>query len=111
MPLKTTVSRLSVPAIAVTALALGATSAVSAHAASQLRAEVLLAGSSLHHTFAPAGSRAAKSEALTQPDDITMLNGNLFVTFQNDVGPQGTPSPSGNVDSTIVEISPTGHAV
>jgi hypothetical protein len=33
------------------------------------------------------------------------------VTFQNAVGPQGTPSPSGNLDSTIVEISPSGHAV
>jgi hypothetical protein len=115
MPLKTTISHLSAPAVVVAALALGASPAVSAHAAphaaSPLRAEVLIAGSSLHHTFTPEGSGRSRSEPLTQPDDITMLNGDLFVTFQNDVGPQGTPSPSGNVDSTIVELSPSGHAV
>jgi hypothetical protein len=115
MPLKTTISHRSAPAVVVAALALGASPAVSAHAAlhvaSPLRAEVLIAGRSLHHTFTPDGAGHSRSEPLTQPDDITMLNGNLFVTFQNDVGPQGTPSPSGNVDSTIVEISPSGNAV
>jgi hypothetical protein len=79
--------------------------------ATPYRVDVLIAGSSLRHTFMPVGSGKPTSEPLTQPDDITTLNGNLFVTFQNAVGPQGTPSPSGNLDSTIIEISPTGHAV
>ena len=115
MPLNTTIRHLSAPAVVVAALALGATPAVSAQAAAHVappfRAEVLIAGSTLHHTFTPNGVGNTRSEPLTQPDDITMLNGDLFVTFQNDVGPQGTPSPSGNVDSTIVEISRSGHAV
>ncbi len=115
MPLNTTIRHLSAPAVVVAAPALGASPVVSAqaaaHGAPPFRAEVLIAGSTLHHTFMPNGVGNARSEPLTQPDDITMLNGDLFVTFQNDVGPQGTPSPSGNVDSTIVEISPSGHAV
>jgi hypothetical protein len=115
MLLKTTISLLSAPAVAAAAIALGATPApgthIAPHVAAPYRVVVLIVGSSLRHTFTPAGSGKPTSEPLTQPDDITMLNGNLFVTFQNDVGPQGTPSPSGNVDSTIVEISPSGRAV
>jgi hypothetical protein len=115
MLLKTAISLLSAPAVPAAAIALGASPAAGTHTAprvaSPYRADVLIVGSSLRHTFTPAGSGKPTSEPLTQPDDITMLDGNLFVTFQNDVGPQGTPSPSGNVDSTIVEISPSGGAV
>jgi hypothetical protein len=48
--------------------------------------------------------------SVTQPDDITGLNGNIFVGFQNSVGTKGEPVPSGtqgsgNRDSTVVEFS------
>jgi hypothetical protein len=45
---------------------------------------------------------------LSQPDDLTMMNGQLFVVFQNGVGPQGQQSSSGGLDSTVVEVSRTG---
>jgi hypothetical protein len=62
-------------------------------------------GSQLQHTT-PGGS-----EPLTKPDDITFLDGHVFVAFQNGVGPQGEPSPTGNLDSTVVELDPAGHPV
>ena len=76
-----------------------------------LQATQVLAGSSLHHTFVPAGSTTPVTDPLTNPDDITHLAGNLFVGFQNGVGPQGQPSGDGNPDSTIVELTPAGHVV
>ncbi|HLI01887.1 MAG TPA: hypothetical protein VKV06_13960 [Acidimicrobiales bacterium] len=66
---------------------------------------VVLNGARLTHPT-PKGPKA-----LSQPDDITDLGGHLFVGFQNGVGPQGQPSPTGNLDSTIVEVTGTGHAV
>jgi len=68
----------------------------------------VLLGSSLHHTFTPTGSTTPMTEALSDPDDITQINGNIFVGFQNGVGPQGEPSADGNLDSTVVELTTTG---
>jgi hypothetical protein len=65
----------------------------------------------LHHTFQVNGTGASKSEHLAQPDDIVAAGGNLFVGFQNNVGSQGEVAPSGNLDSTMVEITPTGSVV
>ncbi len=78
-----------------------------------LTATQILAGSSLHHTFIPATSTSdtTVSEPLTKPDDITRLGDELFVGFQNGVGPQGEPSPDGNTDSTIVGFGPSGHVL
>jgi hypothetical protein len=53
----------------------------------------------------------AGGEKLTQPDDITYLDGHIFVAFQNRVGPQGEASESGNTASTVVELSRNGDAV
>jgi hypothetical protein len=54
--------------------------------------------------------------SINQPDDITKLGSNIFVGFQNNVGPQGEPTPkgspgTGNLDSTIVEFSSSGSPV
>jgi hypothetical protein len=49
------------------------------------------------------------SEPITKPDDITYLDGHIFVGFQNGVGAQGEPSTSGNLDSTVVEFSRGGQ--
>ncbi len=63
-------------------------------------------------TFAaPTGKASAY-----QPDDITRLGSSVYVAFQNDVGPQGEPTPTGepgtgNRDSTIVEFSSAGKPV
>jgi hypothetical protein len=75
------------------------------------RVSSILAGTSLHHEFTPASSTARQSEALANPDDITRLGNDLFVGFQNGVGPQGQPSTDGNPDSTIVELNLAGHEV
>lgn len=66
---------------------------------------VFFDGATLSHAI-PGGS-----EPLSQPDDITFGDGHIFVAFQNAVGPQGQPSPSGNLDSTIVELTLAGQAV
>ena len=49
--------------------------------------------------------------ALSDPDDISQLGADLFVGFRNGVGPQGQPSPDGNRDSTIEEMTLTGEWV
>jgi hypothetical protein len=63
------------------------------------------------HSFQPNGTGATKTEHLTQPDDIVALGGNLYVGFQNGVGSQGEVAPSGNLDGTLVEFTPTGSVV
>jgi hypothetical protein len=68
-------------------------------------------GDQLHHTFQPGGKDASRTESLTSPDDIAELGGHIFVTFQNGVGPQGQASPAGDLDSTIVEFTLSGHEV
>jgi len=65
--------------------------------------QVLFNGSQLSHG-APGGP-----EALTKPDDITSLDGYIFVAFQNGVGPQGEASPTGNLSSTVVELGRGGQ--
>ncbi len=74
-------------------------------------ARQIVFGAKLTHRFTPAGSRNAKSEPLTSPDDLTAMGGFLFTAFQNGVGPQGEPSTSGNRDSTIVEFTARGRVV
>jgi hypothetical protein len=71
----------------------------------------ILSGTSLHHSFQPAGTTTRQTESLTDPDDISQLGGDLFVGFQNGVGPQGQASTDGNRDSTIVEMTLRGDPV
>ena len=68
-------------------------------------------GKRLRHSFRPNGTGAARTEALSSPDDITQLGRDIFVTFQNGVGPQGQASPDGDLDSTIVEFTLSGREV
>ena len=65
--------------------------------------QVVLNGADLSH--------AGGSEQLTKPDDITDLDRHIFVAFQNGVGPQGEASPTGNSDSTVVELDLSGHVL
>jgi hypothetical protein len=88
-----------------------ATSAASVAAVHPLQVTRIAYGKKLHHTFLPNGKGTAHTEALASPDDIADLHGNIFVTFQNGVGPQGQASPDGNLDSTIVEFTQSGHEV
>ena len=80
-------------------------------AAYPLRVTQIAFGKNLHHTFLPSGKAAARTEALSSPDDIAELGGDIFVTFQNGVGPQGQAAPDGNLDSTIVEFTLSGREV
>ena len=88
-----------------------AASAASVAAARPLHVTRVAYGERLRHSFRPNGTGAARAEALTSPDDVAELGGDIFVTFQNGVGPQGQASPSGNLDSTIVEFTLSGHEV
>jgi hypothetical protein len=71
----------------------------------------IASGKKLHHMFRPGGTGALRTEALTKPDDISALGGHIFVGFANGVGPQGEPSKTGNLDSTIVEFTLSGKWV
>ncbi|HEV8064653.1 MAG TPA: hypothetical protein VGP46_07465 [Acidimicrobiales bacterium] len=71
-------------------------------------AHVILSGATLSHKFVPAKGGAAKRAPLSNPDDITMLGKNIFVGFQNGVGPQGQPASDGDPDSTVVELNQNG---
>jgi len=81
------------------------------HFSPPFRVSEILLGASLHHSFTPSGSTIPHTDTLSNPDDITRLGDNLFVGFQNGVGPQGQPSTDGNLDSTVVELSLTGHVI
>jgi hypothetical protein len=80
-------------------------------ASDPLHVTQIASGKKLHHTFLPNGKGTAHTETLSSPDDITQLGRDVFVTFQNGVGPQGQASPDGNLDSTIVEFSLSGREV
>ncbi|MGH9122212.1 MAG: fibronectin type III domain-containing protein, partial [Acidimicrobiales bacterium] len=62
----------------------------------------LTLGSALTHKV------GSTSTALTNPDDIVEMGGNLFVAFQNGVGSTGGASSSGNTNSTLVELTQLG---
>jgi hypothetical protein len=77
----------------------------------ELRAQTVLSGSSLTHTFTVSGGSTTMTETLSNPDDITQLGRDIFVGFQNGVGPQGEASATGNLDSTVVEMTASGHVL
>jgi hypothetical protein len=54
---------------------------------------------------------ATGTATMTQPDDITWLDGTVYVVWQNGVGPSGQPSSTGATDSTVVGYSPSGHRI
>ena len=89
----------------------GSGSASPSASSKTLAVKQIVFGTTLKHSFQPNGTGAAKTEHLTQPDDIVPLGGNLYVGFQNGVGPQGEVAPSGNLDSTLVEFTPAGSVV
>jgi hypothetical protein len=106
--------RLAVAAaiVTTTALAVGGVGALDANASSHgggfpsvhtFTDRVLFDGAQLEHAI-PGGS-----EHLSDPDDITQLDGRIFVGFQNGVGPQGQASSTGNLNSTVVELDLDGH--
>jgi hypothetical protein len=76
-----------------------------------LTATSILSGSSLQHTYTVSGTETTATEPLSNPDDITQLDGVIFAGFQNGVGPQGQPSSDGNTDSTIVALNRSGQAL
>src|SRR5215469_15840541 len=76
-----------------------------------LTVKQIVLGTTLHHSYRPNGKGAAGTESLSGPDDIATAGGNLYVGFQNGVGSQGEVSPSGNLDSTLVEFTPAGSVV
>jgi hypothetical protein len=78
---------------------------------STLTVKQIALGETLKHSFQPGGKGPTTTEHLTQPDDIVPLGGKLYVGFQNGVGSMGEPSASSNLDSTLVEFTPTGSVV
>jgi hypothetical protein len=77
----------------------------SGHGQRTFKNRVFASGAKIFHR-APKGR-----EAISNPDDITFLDGHIFVGFQNGVGPQGQASPTGNKNSTVVEFNLRGRAV
>ncbi len=56
-------------------------------------------------------SFAQGTTTMVKPDDITYLNGHLFVAYQNGVGSKGEPTKSGVTAGTIVEYNHDGSIV
>ena len=54
---------------------------------------------------------AAGTPTMSQPDDITQLGRDIFVAWQNGVGPAGQPSAAGATTSTVVEYRPSGEVI
>jgi hypothetical protein len=54
---------------------------------------------------------ASGSATMTQPDDITWLDGRVYAVWQNGVGPSGQPSPTGGTTSTVTGYDTSGHQV
>jgi hypothetical protein len=54
---------------------------------------------------------AAGSATQSQPDDIARLGSHIYVAWQNNVGPDGSPSPTGVTNSTLVEYQRNGSIV
>ena len=50
-------------------------------------------------------------QRLADPDDITTFGETIFVGFQNGVGSDGSPSSTGNSDSTVVEFNRSGAEI
>ncbi len=73
--------------------------------AATFTSRVFATGNDITHRI-PAGR-----ETISQPDDITYMNGRIYVGFQNGVGPQGQASASGNTRSTIVAFNRWGRPV
>ncbi|OOP64546.1 hypothetical protein BMF89_03785 [Arthrobacter sp. SRS-W-1-2016] len=77
-----------------------------------LSAAVLLSCTAVPANAAPASPYTVKSFAAvgseSKPDDITRLGNNIYVAFQNGVGPMGEPSTSGATASTIQQYSLDG---
>lgn len=51
------------------------------------------------------------TSTMFQPDDITMLHGNIYVAYQNGIGPKGQASNTGVTNSTIVEYDKHGNMI
>lgn len=54
---------------------------------------------------------AAAAAGQSLPDDITTLGNDVFVTYQNGVGPDGAASSGGVTKSSVVEYGPSGTVV
>ncbi|HEY0804266.1 MAG TPA: hypothetical protein VGD84_04350, partial [Pseudonocardiaceae bacterium] len=95
--------RAVVTALGATLLAatLGAPAAMAAAPAS--------AGITLPAGFSATVFATNPSTAVTGPDDIVTVGQHIFVGYQNGVGPQGEPAPSGQTKSTLVEYDTHGH--
>ena len=65
------------------------------------------AGPTVPHDFAISLFASAPTGD-SSPDDICRLGDEVFVGYQNGVGPNGEPSASGVTASTIVEYNPDG---
>jgi hypothetical protein len=54
---------------------------------------------------------ASGSATVFGPDDITWLDGTVYVLWQNGIGPSGQPSPTGATASDVIRYNASGHRV
>ncbi len=115
MKIKNTYKSALGASISLALIGLGATAASatpgdrgnSGHSAGNVVA--VLHGQELHHTFVARGSSVTGT--LSGPDDLTYLGSELFVAFQNGVGPQGQAASNGDTSSTVVGFSGDGQVL
>ena len=61
--------------------------------------------------FAPGSLKTDQGYPLTKPDDVVVSGRDLFVAFQNGVGPRGEAAGSGSTESTLLELTTDGAVV
>lgn len=69
------------------------------------------AGITLPAGFTATVFASSPTKSVTGPDDVTTLDGHVFVAFQNGVGAMGEPAPSGQTKGTVVEYDRDGRPV
>ena len=74
-------------------------------------AAVTTTGVSVPAGFSATVFATSTTAAVTGPDDIAQLGDTLFVAYQNGVGSQGEPAPSGQTRSTVVAYDSRGTQI
>jgi hypothetical protein len=85
----------------------GATAAIGVPAA--LNGAPAAAATTAGHAHLSVRVFANGSATMTGPDDITWLDGTVYVVWQNGIGPSGQPSPTGATASDVVGYNASGH--
>jgi hypothetical protein len=70
-----------------------------------------VAGTAIGSAFSGGVFTSSGPAGSTGPDDMTTMGGDIFIAYQNGVGPMGQPATSGATKSTLVQYHRDGYQV